>query len=281
MTTQPGPTSCRWYLGGELRRLREAAGVSPRDAARELEVQPGTLSKIEGGKQLIKGMYIKLLAQLYEISADERERLLTLAEQAAQPDWFTTYGKFVPEWFRLFLGFEREARHVQSYESELVPGLLQTPAYVKAVALANKPDGTPAELQRSIDLRRDRQQRIRGTDPVHYHAIINEAVLHRTVGGVDVMQEQLEHLLDTSTLEHVVLQVLPFAAGAHPAMTAPFSILELELLSTVYLESGRGALYRHAEADLSRYQWMFQRLTQLALDPKKSSDLLATVKGHL
>lgn len=281
MTTQPGPTSCRWYLGGELRRLREAAGVSPRDAARELEVQPGTLSKIEGGKQLIKGMYIKLLAQLYGITAEERERLLALAEQAAQPDWFTTYGKFVPEWFRLFLGFEREARRIYCYESELVPGLLQTPAYVRAVALANRPEATDADLQRSVDLRHDRQQRIRGDHPVHYHAVINEAVLLRSVGGHDVMREQLEHLYDMAKLQHVVLQVLPFSVGAHPAMTAPFSILELELLSTVYLESGRGALYRHAEADLSRYRWMFQRLADLALDPENSSDLLARVKEHL
>lgn len=284
MPRTPGPIIRRWQLGNELRKAREAAGVTIRAAAAEIEVQAGTLSKIEGGKQAIKGTYIKLLAPMYGLPSEERGRLLALGEEANQPGWWVSYGKLVPDWFRLYLGYESDASELNAYESELVPGLLQTAGYSRAVALATKPDSTDAELDRQVDLRRERQRRITGDDPPTVHAVLNEAVLLRKVGGVEVMKEQVEHLVALSGLPHVTLQILPFDSGAHPAMTAPFLLLGFEeepAMNTVYLENGRGSLYLERPPDLERYRQMFTQLTEQALDPKLSAELMATVAANL
>lgn len=284
MPRKPGPIIRRWQLGNELRKARDTAGVTIRAAAGEIEVMPGTLSKIEGGKQAIKGTYIKLLAPLYGLAAEERARLLMLAEEANQPGWWVSYGKLVPDWFRLYLGYESDASELNTYESELVPGLLQTEDYARAVVLASKPDSSEPELDRQVELRRERQRRITGDDPPTVHAVLNEAVLLRKVGGPDVMRAQLEHLVRLSKLPHVTLQVLPFDVGAHPAMTAPFNMLGFEEepgMNTVYLENGRGSLYLEKPADLERYRQMFTQLAQQALAPKPSTQLIATVAANL
>lgn len=284
MPNTPGPIIRRWQLGNELRKAREAAGVTIRTAAAEIEVQAGTLSKIEGGKQSIKGTYIKLLAPMYQIPWEERQRLLALAEEANQPGWWVSYGKLVPDWFRLYLGYESDASDLQSYESELVPGLLQTEPYARAVALAARPDSTPEELDRQVDLRRERQRRITSDAPPTMHAVLNEAVLLRKVGGPEVMKEQIEHLVTLSGLPHVTLQMLTFDTGAHAAMTAPFLMLGFEeepAMNTVYLENGRGSLYLERAADLDRYRQMFTQLTQQALQPEQSADAMATVAANL
>lgn len=284
MPSKPGPTIRRWQLGAELRRHREAAGVTAKSAAAEIEVQPGTLSKIEGGKQTIKPMYVKLLAPKYGLSDDERARLLELAEEANQPGYWVTFSRLVPDWFRLFLGYEHDASTLRTYESELVPGLLQTEAYARAVALANKPSSTGMELDKQVELRRARQQRLTGDEPPTLHAVLNEAVLLRKVGGAEVMADQLHHLVRMAELPHVTVQVLPFEAGAHPAMTAPFLLLGFAAeprMDTVYLENGRGSLYLEKRVDLDRYEAMFDQLTQMALSPEESLRRLVTVAGHL
>lgn len=284
MPSKSRPTIRRWQLGDELRRARVSADVTPKEAAAEIEVTPGTLSKIEGGKQLIKAMYIKLLAPKYGMSEADRARLLELAEEANQPGYWVTYSKLVPDWFRLFLGYEHDASTLRAYESELMPGLLQTPGYARAVALANKPTSTIAELDRQVELRRARQQRLTDDEPPNLHAVLNEAVLLRKVGGAEVMGEQLRHLAGLSELPHVTIQVLPFEAGAHPAMTAPFLLLGFDdepRMNTVYLENGRGSLYLEKAADLNRYEAMFDQLAEMAMTPEDSRTCLVRVAANL
>lgn len=282
MAREAGPTVRRWQLGKELRDHREAAGVSAKVAAAEIEVQPPALSKIEGGKQAIKPMYVKLLAPLYGVPDEKRDYLLSLAEQANQPGYWVTFSKFVPDWFRLFLGYEHDASTLQAYESELVPGLLQTPDYMRAVLLAGNPTATEEWLDKQIQLRLTRQKILTEGDPPSFHAVLNEAVLLRMVGGKQVMAEQLRHL---ATLGDVVtLQVLPFSAGAHPAMTAPFLLLGFEAeprMNTVYLENGRGSLYLDKKIDLDSYAAKFQQLTELALSPEDSLSHLVSLTRNL
>lgn len=284
MPRKPSPIIRRWQLGNELRKSREAAGVTIRAAAAEIEVQAGTLSKIEGGKQTIKGTYIKLLAPMYGLADDERARLLALAEEANQPGWWVSYGKLVPDWFKLYLGYESDASELNTYESELVPGLLQTEDYARAVVKATKPDSTAEELERQVDLRRERQRRITSEHPPIMHAVLNEAVLLRKVGGAEVMRDQVRHLERLADLPHVTIQVLPFEVGAHPAMTAPFNMLAFEeepAMATVYLENGRGSLYLEKPADLARYRAVFQQLGGLALEPEESRQVIARVAATL
>ena len=280
MTRKPGPTIRRWQLGQELRELREAAKIAPKIAAEELEIGTSTLSKIEGGKQTIKGTYVKLLAPLYGVDSERRDHLLALATEANQSEWYSPYSKWVPDWFRLYLGYESSASAIRTYESELVPGLLQTERYAKAVAEANRPNVTEADLARTLELRRGRQEQMRQPDSIALHVIINEAVIRRSVGGNAVMREQVEQLVEAAQRPHVTLQVLPFSVGAHPALTAPFTLRGFEDcpgMNTVYLESGRGALYLEKQADLDRYGWMFDQLNRMALSPNDSRDFLGTV----
>lgn len=284
MARKPGPTIRRWQLGQELRQFRESVGVTLRAAASEIEVTAATMSKIEGGKQSIKGTHIKLLSPMYDLPAEEKERLLTLATEANQPGWWVTYSKLIPDWFKLFLGYEQDASELKIYTSELVHGLLQTPEYARAVAMANRPNGNESELEKQLELRRERQQRVTREDPPHLHVVLNEAVLLRLVGGPSIMKEQLEHLAQMAALPHVTLQVLLFNAGAHPAMTSSFTMLgfdEEPRMNSVYLENGRGSLYLEKPADLDRYGTMFDQLTKLALSPQASRKTIATVAKNL
>lgn len=284
MPRTAGPTIRRWHLGQELRRHREAAGVSASAAAAELEVGTPALSKIEAGKQAIKGTYVKLLAAMYKLPVEERGRLLELAAEANQPDWWVTYGKLIPDWFKMFLGYEGYATDLRTYTSELVDGLLQDPDYTRAVARAANPAATDAELDRQVDLRRERQQRVSGDNPPHLHVVMNESVLQRRTGGRDVMRGQIRHLLKVSEMPHVTLQVLDFESGAHPAMTAPFTQLGFDSepgMNCVYLENGRGALYLERKPDLERYDVIFRQLTEQALDPHKSRTFMDSLTRNL
>ncbi|MGH7630228.1 MAG: helix-turn-helix domain-containing protein [Gemmatimonadales bacterium] len=285
MGREPTPTIRRWQLGQELRRHREAAKVTPREAAAEIEVSQATLSKIETGRQQVKPLYVKHLARHYDLGYEVRDELLDLVDAANQPEWFASLAKYVPNWFRQYLGYEAAASVIRTYHAELVDGLLQTPEYVRAVALVNRPDASDIALDKAVALRRGRQERVAdGNGPV-IHSVLNEAVLRRAVGGRAVMRDQLMRLVKLSELPNVTIQVLPFSIDAHPAMTSPFTLLGFaepwQRMSTVYLESGRGALYLEGKADLDRYGWMFTELTTLALDPKDTHDLLVTVAGDL
>lgn len=282
---KPTPTARRWQLGQQLKQHREAAGVKLGAAAREIETSTSTLSRIESGKQMIKTGYVKLLSLMYRVDDATREHLLTLAEEAGQPEWHTSLTRGMPDWFRLYLGYEGAASLIRCYGAELVDGRLQTPEYVRAVAVAARPDAPADELDASVALRRGRQELITGDDPTALHVVMNEAVLRRVVGSPEVMRAQLAHLAETSERDNVTLQVLPFSAGAHPAMTAPFTLLgfsdEWAAMSTVYLENGRGALYLEAPADLANYTWRFEECARLALSPDKSRDLLVRVASEL
>src|SRR6266540_2209708 len=217
---KPTPTIRRWELGRQLRQLRENAGVDPKTAAAEIDTSTSTLSRIESGKQTIKPTYVKLLSLLYDVDSQTRRGLLELAEEAGQPEWHTGLSKGMPEWFRLYLGYEAAASVIRSYCSELIDGRLQTPAYIRAIARANRPDSPEAVLDASVALRQGRQARLDADDPPTLHVVLNEAVLHRIIGSREIMRGQLEHLAKVANRRHITIQVLPFTAGAHPAMTA-------------------------------------------------------------
>jgi transcriptional regulator with XRE-family HTH domain len=284
MVGRLSPTVARFQLGRELRQLREVAGLSLRAAAGEIDVSVPTLSKIEGGRQAVRPIYLKLHAQRYGVAADDGIRLAELARQANRPEWFVELAKHVPDWFRLYLGYEGAASRVRTYGAELVDDLLQTPAYARAVVSASRPDVTASDMGGSLALRRGRRDRVIDQDPTSLHVIMNEAVVRRVVGGPTVMREQLAQLVDVSTGAGVTLQVLPFSVGAHPAMAAPFTLLDFDAnvdMNTCHLSSGRGALYLDGHADLVRYEWMFTHLADLALPPDGSRSLMAEVMDAL
>lgn len=281
---RPTPTARRWQLGQELRRLRESAGVAPAAAAKEIKTSASTLSRIESGKQGIRAAYVTVLSHRYAADAASRERLDELAEQAAQPEWHTSLSRGMPDWFRLFLGYEASAANLASYSAELVPGLLQTPDYIRAIFAVGS--ASPNDEQApAFELRRGRQALVLGDEPTPLHVVLNEAVLRRTVGGPDVMRGQLLHLAEVADQPTITVQVLPFAAGAHPAMDGSFTILgftdEWSGMNRVYLENGRGADLLDGDADLERYRRIFEHVADLAHSPSQSRDLLVRVAADL
>ena len=281
---EPGPTVLRLRLGRELRRIREDAEVTRAAAARYIGLGAPTMSKIELGRQNIGVGNVRSLCYLYKVDEAKAEELAERARQANRRDWWSSYGDTVPEWFRTYIGLEADADQIWSYESEFVPGLMQTEEYTAAVRKAFWPEATEEDAQRSAWLRRDRQQHLSGENSPQFHLILNETVLHRPVGGPAVMQAQLDHLVAEAKQEHITLQVLPFSAGAHPGMNGAFSILRLEddeELTTVYVEIEAGALYPDRRIDVQRYRLVFDRLADTALDERKSLALIAKVAKQM
>lgn len=185
------PTIRRWELGRRMRALREAAGVSAREAAKEIEVSQASQSKMESGRQAIRPLYVKLLAQLYGIDTAEREQLLTLAEEAGKREWYSSLARDVPDWFRQFLGYENSANTLHTYCGELVDGRLQTADYTRALTRANRPDADEQTIENAVTLREGRQRRLIAENALDLHCVLNEAALRRPAGGSKVMQEQI------------------------------------------------------------------------------------------
>jgi transcriptional regulator with XRE-family HTH domain len=283
MSDTRGPTVRRRQLGLELRRLREAAGKTPREAADWLEVSTSTLSKIEKGRQAIKGTHIRLLTQLYDVGAPETDTLLRLAREANQRGWWAAYGDTVPDWVRTYLGLEEDASELWAYESGYVLGLFQTPAYAEAITAAAVQSADP-DAARLVAFRTARQKRLFGDRAPRLRIVLDEAVLHRLVGGTAVMREQLEHLLEVAQLPQVDLTVQPFSAGAHPSIGSAFTLLrfdDTEGMNCVYLENARGALYLERPGDVERYATMFEQLSATALSADESLGLVARMTSEL
>jgi transcriptional regulator with XRE-family HTH domain len=284
MSATRGPTVRRRQLGLELRRLRETAGKTPREAADWLEVSTSTLSKIELGRQAIKGTHVRLLTQLYGVGAPDADTLLRLARDANQRGWWAAYGDTVPDWVRTYLGLEEDASELWAYESGLMLGLFQTPAYAEAITAATRPQANADELARLVAFRTARQERLFGDQAPNLRVVLDEAVLHRLVGGPTVMREQLEHLTEVARLPHVTVSVQPFNAGAHPSIGSAFTLLRFAdtmSMNCVYLENDRGALYLERPADVDRYAAMFEQLSMSALSAEESLQLVARLAVEL
>ncbi len=283
MADGPSPTVRRRQLGMELRRLRDAAGKTQQDAAEWLGIPATGISKMETAKQRVTQAYLKLLLQLYEVGSPHAEALDRLRRESGQRGWWADYGKTVPKWFADYVGMETVAAEVWTYESEFIPGLLQTPQYTEAVTVALDSTRTPDEIQRLVQLRASRQQRLTSDEPLVLRAVINEAALRREVGGRDVMRAQAKWLAEAATLPNVTVQVLPFSAGAHRGMRGAFTALRFpeEPMNTVYLELDRAALYLEAPPEIARYASIFERLASIALDADGTAKLLDQIERSL
>src|SRR6202451_3722239 len=216
-----GPTVLRILLGTQLRRLREARGITAQEAARAIRGSESKISRIELGRNAVREIDIADLLSLYGISdRTEREQLLSLASRANQPGWWQQYQDVLPAWFQSYIGLEESAESIRSYDSQFVPGLLQTEGYAAAVLALG--DFSLDEAERLVAIRKERQARfIPGA--MRLWAIIDEVALRRPVGGVPVLRSQLEYLIEACQEERLTLQVTPFAAAGHAA-PGPFSI---------------------------------------------------------
>jgi hypothetical protein len=220
---------------------------------------------------------VQRLLRLYRIEAAQHDAVVELAKLARVKDWWQQYSGAIPEWFQFYVGLEAAAAARRGYESELVPGLMQTESYARAI-MSTAPAPDADEVERQITVRMERQKRLTAASPLTVWVVLNEAVIRRTVGGLRVMAGQLAHLAELSQLNNVTVQVLPFAVGAHPAMHGSFAVMEFPDAvdpNVVYLEAQTGALYLEGTEDVRRYSLMFGYLRAQALGPDASRDLIA------
>ena len=279
-----GPTVRRMLVGAKLRRLRTDIGLSREEAAQAIRASAWKIHRLENGQVGFKQRDLVDLLERYGVTdPDEVDELLTLAREANVPGWWQHYGDVLPQWFRTYVDLESAATLIRTYEGMFVPGLLQTDDYMRAV-IRDASLESSEEVGRRVRLRMARQILLTREHPPRLWAVMDEAALRRPVGGREVMRGQLERLIDATKLPNVTLQVLPFGAGAHPAMVGAFSILRFadrELPDVVYLEHLTNAVYLDKRAEVERYLDVMELLCVDSEPPAKTVDLLTKILNQL
>ncbi|MER7054058.1 MULTISPECIES: helix-turn-helix transcriptional regulator [unclassified Streptomyces] len=279
---QHGPVVRRRKLGAELRALRTSAGITSGEAARLVGWHQSKVSRIETGTSGARPADVRLLLDAYGVADDQlRELLVTLAgsdDAGGRNHWWHAYRGVLPPTYRDFISLESQASAMRTLETTVVPGLLQTPEYARAVTRAAV-DGLPEErLDTLVEVRLARQDVLRARTPLRLSAVLDESVLRREVGGPGVMARQLARLVEAARLPHVRLQVLPFAAGAHIGVTGPFVIFSFSStsdLDVVVLDHLTSSLHLERKEDLEAYTEAFDALLIHALSPEDSLDFIA------
>ncbi|WP_331718330.1 helix-turn-helix transcriptional regulator [Streptomyces sp. NBC_00134] len=282
-----GPTTRRRQMAAELRRLRDLAGMNLEDAGRAVGVSRATVNRyeaLEPGKSSygVKWPIVDALCRTYGATDAEREAVVSLAKDSKVQGWWKTQSDVVPEHITPLLVLEDEAAEELHWANTYVPGLLQTRAYATAVIEATETRAEPDDIKRMVDVRLRRQEVLKRQPPMHVWAILDEAVLRRTVGGPAVMAEQLAHLVTSGRTANIDVQVLPFEAGAHAAESTAFMVVRgaEPSLDVVHTSNLTGALYLEKPADLERHRIVFEYLRSQALDTSRSSVMIAAISAE-
>jgi transcriptional regulator with XRE-family HTH domain len=271
-------------LAAELRRLRDAARLTGEEAAGRLGWSPSKISRIETGQTPPGAADLRRMLDLYEVSGTQRDQLELLARSADQRGWWDAYTDTLAPEYTALIALEAEAESVRWYAPMVVPGLLQTERYARDVISSGLLIAPPGEVERRVQVKMTRQRVLTRDNPLHMTVVIDEATILRTIGGPEVMREQLAHLIAMAERPNITLQVLPLTAGAHPATTGEFTILtfpDLIAPDVVYLENMTSDLYVEREGDVYRYGLAFDRLRALALSPERSADLITERAGSI
>jgi transcriptional regulator with XRE-family HTH domain len=273
------PTVRRRRLGQELRRLRELKGMTAEEVADRLLVSQSKISRLENGRRSISQRDVRDLCGVYEVE-DHRivDSLMQMAKESRQQGWWHAFGD-IP--YSVYIGLETDAASLRVYEPQVVPGLLQTPRYAEAVITGALPEATPADIEKRVQVRMRRQDRITDTEhPLRLWAVLDESALRRAVGGPQTMVEQLEHLLEMTRLPHVTVQVMPFSMGAHPGVNGQYAILEFPEAAdstVIYLEGVTSDLYLEKANDVQSYSVMYEHLRAQALNADQTREFIEGV----
>jgi len=285
-----GPTALRIALGSQLRRLREAHGITCEAAGDVIRASASKISRLEHGRVSMKQRDLADLLTLYGVTGEaERADVLRLAREAARPGWWHQYGEVLPGWFEFYVGLEAAASRIRIYEMQFVPGLLQTPEYARAVIRGGHPAAPEDEITRRVSLRMKRQQILSRPDGPELRApklwaVVDETALRRRLGGPGVMEAQLERLIELASRPNIALYVVPLQSGYHAAAAGSFSILRFappELPDVVYLEQLTGALYLDKRRDVDRYSAVMDQLCVQAERRVPTTELLAGMLERL
>lgn len=280
------PTVRKCQLGGELRRLRETAGLKLEDVEARTALPKAKVSRIETARIGIKVQDLARLLDLYNVDdANKRDALHALARDGSKRGWWQPYRDVISHAYADLISLESDARSMRAYQSTLIPGLLQTPAYARATLDASGMTSTPEQISALVDVRMARQSVLSRPDPLELWAVIHEAALRpRVTSDPLMMKEQLQKLLDFQRLPHVSIQVLPLNAPPHVGMSGSFAMLsfpETADLDVVYLENLTSALYVEDPAEVSRYGSAFERLRAAALPFDQTADIIERQKDTI
>jgi transcriptional regulator with XRE-family HTH domain len=278
------PTARRRRLATALRQLREERGLSCTDAGKAVGWSESKISRIETGRVGIRQPDLERLLDLYEVTGDARAVLLTLRRQATHRGWWHSYTDALPAYFEPYVGLEDGAKSLFTFQNQLVHGLMQTEEYAAAVLQAGQPTATADEVERQLAARATRQALVTSRNPLLMWAILDEAVLRRTVGGTGVMREQLHRICEIAALPNVTMQVLPFDAGAHASMGTSFELLQFPEVgdtAIVYIEDLSTSQYLETLGDIERYTLIFDHLRASALSPERSVAFIGQVASNM
>jgi transcriptional regulator with XRE-family HTH domain len=271
------PTVRRRRLGAELRRYREAAGLTIDHVAEWLDCSASKISRLETGQTGASPRDVRDMLALYAVAEPELEDLVEIARETRKRGWWHSYGAVLTG---AFVSFEAAAQSIRSYEAQCVPGLLQVPDYTRSLIRASRPEPSAQEVEDRVRVRVARQELLTQDDPVDFWCILDEAALLRTVGGREVMRQQLEHLVSAAEWPNVTLQILTLDAGAHPGMEGSFVLFRFPHegdADTVYVTMATGGVFQEKAEELQRYSTVFEHLVDLALTPVASSALIANM----
>ncbi len=275
---EPGSVVRRMLLGSQLRRLREARGITREAAGYHIRASESKISRMELGRVSFKTRDVEDLLTLYGITDDiERQALVGLAREANVAGWWHSYSDVLPNWFPTYVGLEGAASLIRVYEVQFVHGLLQTEAYAHAVVSRGMRGASAADIDRRVALRLERQKYLVAENAPEFHIVLDEAALRRPYGDREVMRGQLQHLIEISERPNVRLQIMPFSFGGHSGESGSFTILgfpESDLKEVVYLEQLTSALYLDKHEDVAQYEQALKELQQDSPGPDESRDLL-------
>jgi transcriptional regulator with XRE-family HTH domain len=284
ISIQPGggsPTVLRMLLGSQLRKLREANGISREEAGYLIRASESKISRMELGRVSFKQRDVIDLLEMYGVDDnDARAALVRLARDANSPGWWHKYSDVLPDWFSVFVGLEEAASLLRVYEVQFIPGLLQTADYTRAIVERGQPAATADEIERRVALRAARQEMLAKPGAPRLWAVLDEAALRRPIGGPAVMRHQIERLIAATEEPNITVQVVPFHSGGHAAEGGAFTILrfpEAELPDVVYVEQLTSALYLDKREDVEKYGEVMDQLSVESEPPERTADMLRRI----
>jgi hypothetical protein len=286
-----GSTVPRRQLGRYLRDLRGSQRITVKTAAEKLEWSETKLWRIETGQTSLRSHDVELMCRIYAAPPELTQALMGLAKETKARGWWHAFGDVIPDGFDVYIGLEEAASQLAAYQNELVPGLLQTEPYARALITADNPGVEAGEIDRRVQVRISRQALIRRqTAPLRMTAVLNEAILRRPVGGTAVMAGQLDALAAAACLPSVTIRVVPFSAGLHAGvMAGPFVLLRFppngdgrdSEPATVYVDGFTGALYLDKPHEVERYAGALASIQDAALDETASRALISKAAEEL
>lgn len=285
MPPQPRPTVRRKRVGAALRRMRLAANVKMEDAALRIDGDKPKISRIENGRMSVRRLEIEALLELYGVTDPQTiAALVALARESKKKGWWQQYGEDLDPDFQDRLDLEDDAVRIHTYQPLLVPGLLQTREYARAVMRPVAKGAGAEELEKWVDVRMARQEIFARDTPPQFLCVLDEALLRRQIGGADVLAAQLEKLVEVNNPPDLSVQVVPFEQGWHAGVDGAFTTysypdpLDLDVVSVDYLD---GALHLEEDATIERYRRAFDQLRASALSSHQSMDLISRLARDL